>query len=941
MVRSMAPSVWRTRSTCASRGQVFERTAGRIRSDLIGQKLAHFEVTAKLGEGGMGEVYRATDTKLGREVALKALPDAFALDEQRMARFSREAQVLASLNHPNIGAIFGLEEEDGRKVLVLELIEGETLADRIAKGPLPLTEALGYALSIAEALEAAHEKGVVHRDLKPANVKVTPEDKIKVLDFGLAKALGDDVTSDPELSHSPTLTLAATQAGVILGTAGYMAPEQARGKPVDRRADIWAFGVILFEMLTARKAFGGETVSDTLAKILEREPEWDALPATTPEPIRRLLRRCLTKEPADRLQAIGDARITISDYLADPEAYSAPAATPAQPVWMRLLPWALIPVAALVAWVLRPQAPQGPAPVIRASIDLTSGDHLRHSSRHGIAISADGSQVAFRSNSDLADPTAARISTRRLDQFHLNRMDILAAATNPTFSPDGQWLAYYDPAEQRLKKVPIASGTPITLCAVQEDPLGVDWTENGFILFAGSHGGLLRVSASGGEPEEVTALDEEADEISHRLPHVLPGGRVVLFTVLRVRSVGIDWATVDVFAQDLETGERSLILENASDARYAPTGNLVFARDAMLLAVPFDLESLSTRGEPVPLVEGVDHAIYATSGGSNSGAAQFAFSETGTLVYVPGGVSPNPNSSAIRIDRSGEQTELPLDPRPYLGVKLSPKGDQLLTWIDDGRNAIWLVDPLRGNRSRQVDGAVPLWMPDGEHFVFHREGGIHLKAIDSNTAPEELDAPRFSHLTSVSPDGTELAVVVWDGPRETNADIWILAVDGESPPRRFLETPEHEAYAEFSPDGRWMAYTSIDGDQWTVFVQSYPKPGRRIQVSSSGGFAPAWSRNGTEIIYLRREGIETEYWVTPLSFEGNRLEAGQPERIVRGYFGITGPARAYDVDRDGRILTHRILDPAERVQFRAEHSPTRIQIVHNWFEELKQLVPVN
>jgi serine/threonine protein kinase len=565
---------------------------------MIGQVLGHYQILSKLGEGGMGEVYRARDTTLKRDVALKVIPDIFAKDDERMARFVREAQMLAALNHVNIAAIYGVEQSDTRRALVLELVDGETLADRISRGPIATREALPIALQIAAALEEAHERNIIHRDLKPANVKVNSQGIVKVLDFGLARAL-EDPQEGSNPSDSPTMTIGGTRAGMILGTAGYMAPEQARGKPVDRRADVWAFGVVLFEMFSGQQAFGGETITDSLAKVLEREPDWSRLPASTPVAIRKLLERCLTKNVRDRLQAIGDARTTLQEVIADPSPKVDEAAA-VRPMWRTLLPWAAAPLFLAAGWLLKPAPEASPSQQTRFELPLPAGQSLVHQYRHGVDVSSDGSRVVFvaQRDSESGEGERSRLYLKFLNQWDATPIPGTEGGTNPAFSPDGQSIAFMTNggprAPSEIRKVSLTGGVPIPL-AVVTAPMGITWGSDG-IVFGSLIAGLSVIRDGAGEPQPFTELDKAALEVSHRLPHVLPDGSAVIFTVLRHKTTTPNWAQAQIWVKSIETGERKLLLENGVDARYAGNGQLVFARMGKLFAVPFDSESLTVTG---------------------------------------------------------------------------------------------------------------------------------------------------------------------------------------------------------------------------------------------------------------------------------------------------------------------------------------------------------
>ena len=643
---------------------------------MIGQNISHYKITSKLGQGGMGEVYRATDTKLNRDVALKVLPEAFASDTQRMARFSREAQVLASLNHPNIASIYGLEEADGRQALVLELVEGETLADRIKRGTIPLEESLKIALQIAEALEAAHEKGVIHRDLKPANVKVTPEGDVKVLDFGLAKAMEEEVVPE-DISQSPTISQLATKAGMILGTAAYMPPEQARGKPVDKRADVWAFGAVLYEMLVGKLAFDAEDISQILAKVLEREPQWDNLPKSVPPSIRRLLARALTKDLRKRLQVIAEARIVIEEYLSDPSASEVDIAVAPQPAGKRLMvPWMLL--AATIATllislvVLWPTSPT-PRPLARFAIPLPADQSLTTYGRHQVAFSPAGTHLVYVANDQLY--------LRAMDQLEVTPIRGTIGGTSPFFSPEGQWVGFWVGGE--LKKVAIAGGAPVTLCSA-ENPSGASWAADDRIVFGQGREGVSQVSANGGEKELLISVDSEKVELAHG-PQVLPGAEALLFTLRS--GAGNIWDDSQIVVQSLETGERNVLVNGGTDARYVPTGHLVYAQQGTLLAVPFDVARLEITGDRVPIQDGVAQSIA-------TGASQFAFSDLGSLVYIPGN-SAAVSRTLVWVDREGREEPLAVEPLAYRWPRISPDGGHLAVYTSDSESDVWTFDLRR------------------------------------------------------------------------------------------------------------------------------------------------------------------------------------------------------------------------------------------------------
>ena len=619
----------------------------------IGSRIAHYDVTALIGEGGMGQVYQATDTKLNRQVALKILPEAFAQDPDRLARFQREAQVLASLNHPGIAAIYGIEEQDDTRALVLELVEGLTLADRISKGPIPIDEALPIAKQIAEALEAAHEAGVIHRDLKPANIKVREDGTVKVLDFGLAKALDLSPTADP--SQSPTLTAAATQMGVIMGTAAYMSPEQARGKPVDKRADIWAFGVVLYEMLVGKRAFEGEDVSLTLSAVLQREPAWDVLPRGVPPVLNSYLRRCFEKEPHQRIRDIGDVRLAMDGAFEGMDGARAErGASPQLQIWQRPIPAAIVAlaiatVASLAVWTLTRSEATPAGPMRFAVVPPDTAPLLLGGTRRDLAISRDGTQVVYRS---AAVSGGRRLTLRPIDQLVGEPLRGTEQGVAPLVSPDGEWVGFHDGGGTTLQKVSIFGGPPLLVTESLDPIYGASWGSDDQIIFGTFGSGLFRVSGGGGEPHALTMADTEQGELGHLWPCIIPGRGAVLFVV---HGGGSPLSTGQLAVLELDTGEVTHLGLAGVSPHYVSTGHLVYAaEDGSVRAVPFDVASLQVTGNPVPLVE--DVVV------KSSGAANFSISDNGRLVYVPGGPRGGNQRSLVWVDRDGREEPIPAAP---------------------------------------------------------------------------------------------------------------------------------------------------------------------------------------------------------------------------------------------------------------------------------------
>ncbi len=908
---------------------------------MIGRTIAHYRVTEKLGEGGMGEVYRARDERLNRDVALKVLPEAFANDADRLARFRREAQLLASLNHPNIAAIHGLEEADGVKALVLELVEGPTLAERIARGPIPLEEALEIARQVAEAVEEAHERGVTHRDLKPGNVKVTPEGKVKVLDFGLAKAFQDEA-AEADISKSPTLTSPATQAGVILGTAAYMSPEQARGRPVDKRADVWAFGCVLYEMLTARQAFAGESVTDVIAAVVKTEPEWKALPAETPAPVHHLLRRCLEKDARRRLRDIGEARLLLEDFLAgrveEPSGVVAAAVAP-QAAWRRALPWGVAAVlallAGLVAWAPWQSKPS-PQPVrLRVEVSPEQPLNLGGTEVGGAAavLSPDGSKLVFVAGSG----SARRLYLRPLDQIEATPLSGTEGARAPFFSPDGQWIGFF--TDDELKKVSVSGGAPLTLCETRVNRGGT-WNREGIIVFAlHTTTGLSRIAATGGLPEPITEPKE--GERSHRWPWFLPDGKHVLFIV---QEEGESYGDATIEAVNIETGERTAVHEGGTYPRYLPTGHLAFVRDGTLFAVPFDADRLEVTGVPAPLLEGISSSEAVDTG---NGTGHYAFSEDGSLVYLTG-APLTADYSIVWADRKGETRPLVADLGFYLQVQFSPDSTRLAVTKIAPDPDIWVYEIEREVMTRltfEGTNMFPVWSPDGRWIAFasDRHGGaMNLYVKRSDGAGEAIrltESDNRQESFSFSPDQRFLAF--HEIAPDKRRDVKILPLKGEDlsqpepgEPQTFLSTPREEGAPVFSPDGRWIAHLSDESGPVEAYVRPFPGPGGKWQISTEGASVPYWTKGGREIVY--RVGFQSKWMAVPISVRGDSLRPGRPTELFEGPFINRGVSGDYHVTPDGSRF---IVFQRPEAQEEEQEAPTHVNLILNWFQEVRRLAP--
>ena len=892
-----------------------------------GTRLGAYEVVAAIGAGGMGEVYRARDTTLNRDVALKVLPDAFILDPDRLARFKREAQLLASLNHPNIAAIYGFEESNHVQALVLELVDGPTLADRLEHGPIPVDEATPIARQIAEALEAAHEQGIIHRDLKPANIKLRPDSTVKVLDFGLAKALEPAGMTARDSTASPTITSPAmTAMGVILGTAAYMSPEQARGRQADKRSDVWAFGAVLYEMLSGQRAFKGDDISDTLAAVLRQDLDWTALPASTPAPVRHLIARCLDRDVRRRLRDIGEARIVLDDpgALASAARTDVHAVAPPRPLWRRAMPTVLSAIvvgglAGTAAWHLKPSPPLA---VSRFQFTLPDDQSFTGLARRVVDIAPDGAQMVYAAN--------GRLYLRSMSEREATAIqgtEGFVAVTNPVLSPDGRSVAFHATYDQALKRIAVTGGAAVTICAA-DIPFGMSWGPSDIVFSAGSKG-IMRVSPNGGTPDVLVSLrDGEMAES----PQMLPGGQHVLFTL--VTGTGPNrWDTAHIVAQSVATGERKTIMQGGSDARYVPTGHIVYAVSGRVFAVPVDAQRLEVTGSPVPVVTGVRRA-------SLSGASNFSFSRNGTLVYLPGTSSSSGQVEIALTDRKGASESLRLPPGAYQVPRVAPDGARIAFGTDDGKEAIIYTYVLSGGSGMQRltfggNNRFPTWASNNRvAFQSDREGDLAIfwqsaagGGAERLTKPE----PGTSHVPeSWSPKGDTFLFSVTKG---SDVSLWTYSMqDRKATPFGNVQSATL-TNAVFSPDGRWVAYTSTQRNRAMIFVQPFPVSGAQHQLPASEiASHPLWSPNGKEMFYNPAPGQIAWVSVTtqPMFAFGNPQTAPRPFQ--------TGPPsvrRAFDITPGGRFVG---LTDQERTESRTPMAP-QIQVVLNWHEELKRLVP--
>jgi len=882
-------------------------------------RLGHYEIVDQLGAGGMGEVYRARDTKLGRDVAIKILPEVFAQDEERRLRFEREARLLASLNHPNIGTIHGLESDGDTHFLVLELVEGEDLSDRIARGALPLEEALGVARQIASALEAAHDQGVVHRDLKPGNIRITPSGTVKVLDFGLAKAIEGDAGLPSALSKSPTvLTASPTAHGVILGTAAYMSPEQARGKAVDRRADVWAWGCVLYEMLTGRMAFSGETVTDTLARILEREPDWGSLPPNTPPRLERVLRRCLTKNVNQRQRDVGDARIEMDDESRDAGVAAAQAgAAPGR--GGKTGGRSMVTIAAVTAIValaagflgdriLRP-TPEAPPQKVRRFITPVTGAATRGGM---LAVSRDGMMVAYTD----APAAGGRLNlvVHPLDQLEGVPIPTASSPASPSFSPDGQWIAYT--TATAVQRVSIAGGEPRDITQTRAYESIHWWRQDEIVMSYVSEKNvrcIARVAGGGGTPEILFAPRDSLQEYEFNRPFVLPGWRGILF-------YAYSESRRSIMVWDAKTGEiKELIHDNAWSPMYSPTGHLVFINwdSGSLDAVRFDLETLEVKGTPVTVV-----ASFLWN-------SQYDISDDGTLVYLPQNIEFEGNR-ILRIMPNGDEIALVETGGPWRNPSVSKDGNHLLMREVKANCTVWLYDIERESMQRltfEGDCHNPTFSPDDQYVIYSVEDAAtrqnFVVPVDGSAPPRSVGGPGISlHPRSWSRDGKWVADT--QVGLRTNADIYLQNMETEEPQEPWLQTRFNEQDPDISPDGRWIAYTSDETGQNEVYVSPFDGRASRYVVSVGGGGLARWSPDGRYLYYTHGNAL----YRTTVQANGDVFRASRPEVTLDELPLIE---RDYTVLPDGSVVVVGSTGKGA--------TSGQLVVTLGFFEELKKLVP--
>ncbi len=872
----------------------------------VGGVLLHYGVTAEVGRGAMGVVWKATDLTLGRDVAIKVLPPVLSRDPSRLDRFEREARALAALNHPNIAAIYSVHEADGLRFLAMEFVDGDDLTRRMADGPMAVPEVLAIARQIADGLEEAHEKGIVHRDLKPANVKVTPSGKVKVLDFGLAKALASDAAARASGSDQDRddVSALATRAGLLVGTAAYMAPEQARGAPIDRRADIWSFGVVLFEMLAGRRPFAGATLTDVLAAVTTTEPDWTLLPAGTPRPLEQLIRRCLDKDQRQRLRDIGDARVELERLSgATPDSATAdagPAPEPSRPI-LTGITTAIVGagVAALATWAAVRPAPAPPSTVDRLTVALPAGlriDDAPDASRQQLALTRDGRVMAFVTR-DAGG--RKQIYLRRTDRVDAEPVAGADGADMPFFSPDGQHLGFA--SDGKLKRVALAGSEPVVLCDAPA-PRGAAWGDDGTIVFApGAFGGLARVPATGGTPVPLTTLTD--GEESHRWPSILPGGRAVLFGVL---PAGRDEQQAPIAAVRLDTGARQPLLNGGVFPRFV-SGHVVFTSASGLMAAPFDPGRLVVTGPAAPVLDDVRRDLLPAR------RVSFDVAASGALLYVPGAVR-QAEREIVWLERSGSATAAVDEKRPYKGVQLSPDGQSLAVLIEGAPvTSLWNYSLTRGTWQRLTfdqDVSTPAWTPDGSRLIYSSDSERATYAVTTHGggAPQRLTPPsrEGGDMPAVAPDGRTALIAVQGGRGD---DIVALTLDDRQAITPFQAGAGNDVSPAFSPDGRFVAYSSTESGRREVYIRPFDGPARKWPVSTDGGGVPRWRRDGRELFYL----AGARMMAVPVTPAAGGLTIGTAVRLFDdpSLAWSDSDGHRYDVSADGRRFITVRPDPRE------------------------------
>ena len=918
---------------------------------LPGTRLGPYEILSLVGAGGMGEVYKSRDTRLDRTVAIKILPETFAADPQFRERFDREARAISQLDHPHVCALYDVGEQDGTAFLVMQFLEGETLADRLTKGALPIDQAIKTAIEIASALDRAHRAGIVHRDLKPGNIMLT-KPGARLLDFGLAKSNASVLAGASMLPTAPNLTA----QGTILGTFQYMAPEQIEGQEADARTDIFAFGVVLYEMVTGTRAFTGKTHASLISSILKDAPRpIIELQPLVPPLLDHIVSRCLAKDPDDRWQSASDLTRELrwinetsaaARVAAAPDAYRARRGRLILGVAAALAGLVIgIVATTLVAGIGRRPATERGSEVARVLVSVAPAEHLQalpvdptltegRPSRTAMAWSPDGRSIVFSG----VQGDRQQLYVRALDHLSATPMAGTEGGSSPFFSPDGRWVGFWSAGA--LKKTSISGSGPATTICETPVMFGASWGSDDTIIYSQQNAGLWRVPAAGGSAQAIAVPDTKNGELKYLLPQLLPGGQTVLFTVIHTPLP--TWEDTEIVAQSLATGKRTVLIRGGADARYLRSGHLLYLRRGTLMAVPFDLVRLEVTGGAVALIADVMQSANTPSESSESGAGQFSVSESGSLLYLPGGMFPDAERSLAWVDRAGKVQPLALPARAYLSPRISPDGLRVVLWTQGDRN-VWVHDLARGVLTRltsEARNARAIWTTDGTRVTFGLATGgnenIFWKPADGSGPAERLTtSDRLQMSGSWSPDGQTLAFV--ENRSETLNDIWLLPLQGDRRPRALLQSRFNEAYPDFSPDGHWLAYGSDESGRSEVYVQPYPGPGPRQQVSTDGGTAPAWSRDGRELFYTTTQTAGGQATFTRMMAVTVGLRptftAGAPRMLFQGNFGASAGIRGYDVSPDGRRFL--MVQQKERPPV----SASEMILVQNWLEELKAREP--
>ena len=922
-----------------------------------GTRLGPYEILSLVGAGGMGEVYKARDTRLDRIVAVKILTPAFAADAELRERFDREARAISRFDHPHICALHDVGEQSGTSYLVMQYLEGETLAERVARGPLPIGQALTTAIETASALDRAHRAGIIHRDLKPGNIMLT-KSGAKLLDFGLAKS------SPPVAAAATGATITATTPnltvqGAILGTAQYMAPEQIDGREADVRTDIFAFGLVLYEMVAGTRAFSGNTYASLLSSILKDEPRAVCeLQPLTPPLLEHIITRCLAKDPDERWQSAGDVAHELQ-WISQAGARDRGTGRPVPPVrpraraasaiGMGLMGLAVGSAATLiVARFGTPLSGARSPDVARSLIGITPAERLQaipadrttnegRPSRTSMAWAPDGRSIVFSGSQG----DRQQLYVRPLDQLTATPMAGTEGGVAPFFSPNGRWVGFW--SSGALKKTPADGKGPATTICETPEAFGASWGMDDTIIFSRAQLGLWRVSAAGGAAQALATPDAGKGELKYLLPQILPGDRTVMFTVTHTPLP--TWEDTEIVAQSLTTGERKTLVQGGADGRYLPSRHLAYMRRGTLMAAPFDLERLEATGGATALIADVMQAANGPQEMFDIGAGQFSVSPSGGLLYLPGGIFPSPERSLVWVDRTGSSVQpLPLPTRAYLSPRLSPEGQRVVVWTQGDRN-VWLHDLTRGTMTRLTSegrNARAIWTPDGKSITYgYASGGnenLVLSPVDGSGPAERLvTSPNLKYASAWSKSDQTLVFVETRSP-ETGLDIMVMPPSGDRRPRPLLETRFDEAYPDFSPDGRWLAYASNESGRSEVYVRPYPGPGPRQQVSANGGTGPAWSHDGRELFFTTTQtaggqATLTGMMVAPITLEPT-FSAGPPRQLFEGRYGATGGIRSYDVTPDSKRFL--MVQQKERPTVAA----SELIFVQNWLEEVKARVPV-